>query len=317
MILAAWWVGCADLDGFVFAPVHCSTVGPDTCAGADDPWDAICARCAEPYDWQRAYDWMPGTLAPGEDVRPVDPALVERVTFPSADGLATLDGYFLASHRDDPDAANVTIVYDHGNYAGIEHYQPRVRLLHEAGYNVFVWDYRGYGKSLPDATPTGEQLLADADTAWDTALGLAPEPTQVVPYGYSLGAIAATRMAERGFPCGLVLEAPFTSLAAIARDNTTLSLGEQMLSAGDFDNGARMERIGAPVLAMAGALDDLFPPDEVRAMVQRGPGPREVVVVPGARHGVSDGGIPEQGLDAYLTLVGDFLVEAGCRSSSP
>jgi pimeloyl-ACP methyl ester carboxylesterase len=311
------WTACATLDAFVFNPVHCSTVGPETCADADSEWDAICARCADAYDWERDYPWFPETLPQGATVRPIDPAFVTEASFETADGLATLDAYFVASHRDDPDAATVTVVYSHGNYAGIEHYLPRVRYLHEAGYNVFVWDYRGYGKSEPATTPTGEQHLADADAAWAVATELAPNADQVVSYGYSLGAVAATRMAEQGDPCALVLEAPFTTLGAIAQQNTTLSLGEQMLSSGAFDNAARMEVVDAPTLAMTGTADDLFPPDEVRDLVERGPGPREVWTLQGVHHGISDIGIPEAGYADYAQRLGDFLALAGCRSSAP
>jgi pimeloyl-ACP methyl ester carboxylesterase len=311
VILAAW-LGCATLDGFVFNPVHCSTVGPATCGDLDEEWDQICARCADAYDWGKEYPWFPETLIDGSPVRAIPPEIVEAVPFPSEDGAATLDAYFVPSHRENPETADVTVLYNHGNYAGIEHYLPRLRYLHEAGYNLFVWDYRGYGKSKPDTTPTGDQLLADADTAFAVGRSLAPDPDRLVSYGYSLGAVAATRMAEQQRPCALVLEAPFTSIGSITTDNTTLSLGDGMLSSGAFDNADRMSRIEAPTLAMIGTDDHLFSPEEVRAMVEQGPGPRTVEVLPGVEHGVANVGIPEAGLEAYLGLVGGFLAESGC-----
>jgi pimeloyl-ACP methyl ester carboxylesterase len=312
-MLLAWFVGCANLDAFVFNGVHCSTVGPDTCEAIDSPWDAICVPCEQDYDWGRDYPWFPETLAAGESVRPIDPALVRRVPIPTTDGLGTLDAYFVAAHADDPAGPTTTIVYNHGNYAGIEHYQPRLRYLHEAGYNVFVWDYRGYGKSEPPEAPTGEQHLADADAALAEALALAPDPDRVVAYGYSLGAVAATRMASTSELCALVLEAPFTSIAEITTDNTTLSLGEQFLSEGAFDNFARMATIATPTLGMTGTADDLFFSEDVRALVNTGPGPRELWTLPGVHHGVSDIGIPEAGFGPYRRRVDDFLAEHGCR----
>lgn len=302
---------CATLDAFVFSPVHCSTVGPDTCDGGD--WDAVCVPCEEPYDWSLEHPWMDGTLAEGQVVRPVDPALVEAFTLPTDDGEGELDAYFLAAHGEDPDAARVTIAYNHGNYAGIEHYLPRLRFLHEAGYNVLVWDYRGYGKSEPPTTPTPEQHLADGRLALAAALERAPDPTRVVAYGYSLGAITATEMVGGGETCALLLEAPFTSLAEIARDNTTLTLGEGFLSEGSFDNFVRMEAYDGPVLGMSGTADDFFPTETVRALVETGGGPSELWALDGVHHGISDGGVPEAGLDAYLGRIREFLAEQGCR----
>jgi uncharacterized protein len=307
------WAGCFTLDSFVFNPVHCTTVGPDTCDPEMPTWDRICVPCEEEYDWTRDYPWFPETLSADETIRPIDAALVRRVPITSLDGEATLDAYFLAAHDDDPAGPTTTIVYNHGNYAGIEHYQPRLRYLHEAGYNVFVWDYRGYGKSLPDTAPTPEQHLADADRAYQKALELAPDPSRMVAYGYSLGAVAATRMAAEQDPCALVLEAPFTSMEQIAQDNSTLTIKEQFLSEGAFDNFARMEQIDTPTLGMSGTADDLFFTDDVKTLVNTGPGPREMWVLPDIHHGVSDIGIPEAGFDAWRDQIDAFLAEHGCR----
>jgi pimeloyl-ACP methyl ester carboxylesterase len=308
-----WLAACANLDAFVFNGVPCSQVSEETCEGAATEWDALCTRCDQDYDWAHDHPWFPETLRAGESVRPIDPALITRAPVPTTDGLGTLDAWYLAPHADAPDGPLTTIVYNHGNYASIEHYLPRLRYLHEAGYGVFVWDYRGYGKTQPEVSPTGEQHLADADAALEAALALAPDPGRVVYYGYSLGAVAATRMAEQREPCALVLEAPLTSLRAITEHNTTTSLGDQFLSSGAFDNFARMEGVEAPTLGMTGALDDWFPSEDVRELVTTGPGPREVWVVPGARHGVSDLGIPEVGFAEWRAHLGDFLADVGCR----
>lgn len=312
MILALA-LGCANLDAFVFNGIHCTAVGPDTCEGPDSPWDQICVPCDEEYDWGRDYPWFPGELTPAESIRAVDPLFLTRAPFETTDGAGALDAYFLAAHADAPDGPQTTVVYNHGNYASIEHYQPRLRALHEAGYNVFVWDYRSYGKSEPVDPPTAEQHLADADAAFAEALRWAPDPSKVVVYGYSLGAIAATRMAAEGRVCAQVLEAPFTSMAQISTDATTLSLKEQLLSDGGFDNRGRMARIDAPTLGMSGTADDFFPTDDVRNLVRTGPGPRELWVLPGVHHGVSDVGIVEAGFGDWRAHVGDFLADRGCR----
>ncbi|MEO0604354.1 MAG: hypothetical protein AAF211_23160, partial [Myxococcota bacterium] len=161
-MIALLLFGCVNLDGLVHNPVHCSTVSEDTCEGIEEPFDQICLACDDPYDWQRDYPWPAGTLAEGETVRGVDDPLVTRVPIETRDGEGTLDAYLVASHGDDPDIADVTLVYNHGRYAGLEHYLPRLRFLHEAGYTVFAWDYRGYGKSNPTSTPNAETFLADA-----------------------------------------------------------------------------------------------------------------------------------------------------------
>lgn len=301
--------GCLTLDGFLYNPVHCSTVGPETCSGPEDPWDQICHACDEPYDWAREYDWMPGTLAEGMTVRPIPAESVEQLAIETADGAGTLDAYFVAGHGDEPLLSDVTVVYNHGRYAGIEHYQPRVRFLYEAGYNVLVWDYRGFGKSLPDTVPTPAEQLADARTVLEVAVDRAPNPARVIPYGYSAGSPPAIEMALDPRACALILEAPFTSLAQVAQTGTGLSLGEQFFSTGQYDNYAQMARYDRPVFDMIGTEDETLPGVEAsRALAEAGTGPSKVWVVEGASHGIGGGGIPEDaGLAKYFAELTDFV----------
>ncbi len=302
-------LGCVNLDALVHNPVHCSTVSEDTCEGIDEPFDRVCVPCDEPYDWGRDYDWIAGTLEAGQTIRAIDASLVTPVPIATADGEATLDAYFLESHGEDAGTAGVTLVYNHGRYAGIEHYLPRLRFLHEAGYNVFVWDYRGYGKSDPDVAPTSEQWLVDAAQVLEVARGEAPDPGRLIPYGYSVGATPATAMLDE--VCALVLEAPQPSLSDAAEFGTRLSLPEQFLTSGRLSNYERLEAFDGPVLGMIGTEDEVVAgPDVQEPFIESGSGPAELWVVEGASHGIAGGGIPEDaGVTAYLDRLRSFVDE--------
>jgi hypothetical protein len=113
--------------------------------------------------------------------------------------------------------------------------------------------------------------------------------------------------------CALVLEAPFTSISATTEANSTLSLGDQFLSSGAWDNFRRMQGHTRPIFGMVGELDSSFPPDDVQRLVETTSGRSDLWLVAGARHGVSNGGVPEvAGLTTYLDRIRDFLGEAGC-----
>ena len=301
--------GCLDLDGFVYGAVHCSTVGPDTCEDSrfDNDWDRACVPCEEPYDWTRDYDWIEGTLDEGTpDVRPIETD-VEQLWIVPDDNLAALDTYVIPSHGEVPELANTTILYNHGNYLGIEHYLPRVRFLHEAGYGVIVWDYRGYGKSTPEETPTTDQFLADAHTALARAKELAPDPDKIIVYANSLGGIPAVEMSVAEPPCALMLEAGFTSMSRISRSNSTTSFGESFLSQNKFDNVAKLEGYADPLLVMSGDEDNFFPIEDQRALYDAAEGPKSFWVAVGAKHGISNGGVPEVGLTPYYEAMSRFL----------
>ena len=91
------------------------------------------------------YPWMED-LGGGSNRSGHSPEAVLQTSIPTTDGIGTLDAYFIESHGENPALKDTTIIYNHGNFAGIEHYIPRLQFLYDAGYNIFVWDYRGYGK---------------------------------------------------------------------------------------------------------------------------------------------------------------------------
>jgi pimeloyl-ACP methyl ester carboxylesterase len=298
-------VGCVNLDGFAFNPVHCSTVSEETCSPDTIEWDRICLACDEPYDWGKDYPWFPMTLEAGESVRPAVGVVQHSVE--SEDGLATFDAYFLPSHGGDPALASTTIFYNHGNYAGVEHYAPRARVLHELGYNVFIWDYRGYGKTLPEFAPTTTEFLEDARQMREFVKTVAPDPERVVVYGYSLGAVAAVEAALAEPGCALLLEAPFTGSSALGRENALVGFPETFLSDGSFDNIEKIRGYDAPLFAFVGTDDTRFPPSSVEKIVENAGGVSELWVLDGVRHGVSDIGVVEAGMGEYGRRIRGFL----------
>ena len=308
LALAASATGCVNLDFAVHNARHCSVVGPETCDGPADSWNLLCVPCEEAYDWEKGYPWQEGTLTAGETVRPIPNDSVTRLTVETEDGLGSLDAYWIPSHGGDDAAAAVTLVYSHGNYANLEHYAPRVRFLYEGGYNLLVWDYRGYGKSQPASTPTAVQWEADALQIRALAETLAPDPSKIVIYGYSLGAIPSVDMAVADPGMALLLESPFTSLHQIAEANAGLSFPGTTLSTGHYENVREIEAYDGPVLIMGGSEDQLFEVKDWEALYDAAPGdPRELWIVDGVGHGIGGGGVPEGGLDAYLSRIAAFL----------
>lgn len=308
LALALGSAGCLTFDGFVFDGIPCSQVGPDTCDPEDEAWDQVCVPCGEAYDWQRDYPWFPQTLAPGQTIRPVDPGSVVDLTI-GLSGGGEADAVFLAGHGA---LADTTILYSHGNYANLEHYAPRLRMLHEAGYSVFSWDYRGFGKTQPETFATPDEFMDDAMAVRDALDALAPDPDRIVLYGYSLGAIPAVEQALTRPGCALVLETPFPSLSNFAEGSTTLALPDQLLSDGRYDNVYKLREHPGPLLAMAGEVDGLIPPHMVEELADANGGPTEFWVVPGSEHGISTKGVPEMGLDAYFERLSDFLEGTPC-----
>ena len=209
--------GCLSVDPFIHNGIPCDQVGPDTCREDTVFWDQVCLPCEDPYDWEESFDWFDTMLDEGDTVRTVSNESVVQATVAMDDGVGMLDTYFIPSHGDDPALANTTVLYNHGNFAGIEHYVPRLQVLHELGYNVLVWDYRGYGKSQPTTYPTVDEFLADARAIRAWAAGVVPDASRIILYAYSVGGIPAIEASVADPGCALIFEAAFTGAGAILR----------------------------------------------------------------------------------------------------
>ena len=101
------------------------------------------------------------------------------------------------------------ILFFHGNKGNLERWGTIVPYLLEYGYEVFVMDYRNYGKSTGSFNE--QRMYEDAITAYDHLKTTFSED-QIIVYGRSLGATFATEVGVKRSPKHVVLEAPFYNL---------------------------------------------------------------------------------------------------------
>lgn len=305
-------IACVTLDGQLFNGVPCTEVGPSTC-DKQSAWDRLCTPCGEDYPLDIAYPWAPSFLAAGEAIRVPDAAGVERFEIPTEDGRGALDAMWLSTHAEDADLADFTVIYNHGNFGSLEHYMPRMRILHELGVSVLAWDYRGFGKTTPNENPTSEQWFSDADLIYQAAASRAPSADAIVVYGFSLGAIPAVELALRYGPCAMILEAPMTSLRQIAESTSALSIPGSVLTSGKWENRDKIIRWRGPLLTMSGTADIVFPLQTVRELhAGASSSHKEFWTVEGAGHGVSPPGVPDAGFSEYKGQIQRFLGQANC-----
>jgi uncharacterized protein len=116
--------------------------------------------------------------------------------------------------------ARGTVLYSHGNGEDLEVSQRFVAQFIERGYNVLIWDYRGYGLSTGEL---GGQagLLADAESVYQW-LSARKDAGNIVFYGRSLGTGFAVYLARMHPGHKVLLEAAYDSLASVAQDHYPL-----------------------------------------------------------------------------------------------
>ncbi len=106
------------------------------------------------------------------------------------------------------------IFYLHGNTGSLKRWQFMAEELSLLGYDVFVLDYRGYGRSKGRRS---EAILhRDHEFCYDL-ISSKYEGLQKVIYGRSLGSGFAARLASRRSPDKLVLETPYFNFLSLAQ----------------------------------------------------------------------------------------------------
>ena len=203
---------------------------------------------------------------------------VETVSLPTADGLA-LAGWFLPSPAPAPSG---TVIVFNGNAGNRAYRAPLAAGLVEQGYQVLLFDYRGYGEN--EGAPSERGLLADARAARAYLVGRPDvDATRLVYFGESLGSGVAVALAAEHQPAALVLRSPFTSLVDVGRFHYPF-LPVRSLLKDRFDSIDAIGRVASPVLVVAGDGDRIVPVDQSRRLFDAIRGPGELLIIEGADH---------------------------------
>jgi uncharacterized protein len=225
---------------------------------------------------QRKLQYLP-------DPRLVEPAEVGLDGFTSV-RLDTPDGERLVAWHALPNGPHPTIVYFQGNGLGISVRAERFRLFQRAGYGILALGYRGYSGS--SGSPSEQGLLTDGATAVKFLQANDIPPTRLVYYGESLGGGVAIQLASREAtrPAAMILEAPFTSAADVARLHYWYApVG--LLMRDQFRSMEYIEAVKAPLFVLHGEADGIVPVAHGRRIFEAAHEPKEMMVVPGGRHG--------------------------------
>ena len=103
------------------------------------------------------------------------------------------------------------IFYLHGNAGSLESWGTVASLYTYMHYDVFILDYRGFGKS--EGKITGEkQLFEDNQIAYNKVKERYKEE-DIILLGYSIGTALVAKLAAENNPKLMILQAPFYSFA--------------------------------------------------------------------------------------------------------
>ena len=240
-----------------------------------------------PEPWQ-GRDWATLSGLPLEDV-----------WLQSADGVR-LFGWYVETKADRP-----VMLWCHGNAGNIIHRLENLKYLYQMGLSVFLFDYRGYGKSQA-VRPSEEGLYQDAVGAYDYLTRIRKiRPERICIFGRSLGAAVAGDLATQRPASALILESSFPSIEAVAKFHYR-GLPVHMLLGAEFRLIDRLPQLSLPKLIIHGDKDDIIPVELGRQVFEGAKPPKDWYVIPGADHNNTY----EVGGGAYFRRLDEFIKKA-------
>lgn len=220
---------------------------------------------------------------PDDKIYGPDPWSAESVEFTAKDGTR-LHGWFIPSATGPAENAIATVIHAHGNAGNMSAHWPLVSWLPERNFNVFMFDYRGFGKSK--GRPSQAGLLDDTQSAINVVRHRSDvNPQRLVLFGQSIGGanmVSALGNGDREGIRAVILDSTFASYSSIAN---------QMIPGSGFfmDDSYNAERFIAevspiPVLIIHGKADRVIPWEQGERLYDLTREPKQKITLPDGEH---------------------------------
>jgi uncharacterized protein len=171
------------------------------------------------------------------------------------------------------------VIYFHGNMQNIERYQNIVPLFTAEGYELWMMDYPGFGKSTGDRTE--ENIYIDAAKVYKLALEKFP-PHQIIIYGRSIGTGPASQLASIK-PCKkLILETPYYSINALAKSYFPI-YPVKFLTRYSFPVMDYLKQVKASSYIIHGTADEVIPYKQA-VRLRKGNPSTHLITIEGGQH---------------------------------
>jgi uncharacterized protein len=159
------------------------------------------------------------------------------------------------------------VLFFHGNMENVEHYKKYPSLFTENGYEFWMIDYPGFGKTTGKITE--ETLYEQAQLMYAKA-AKKYSPDSIIIYGKSIGTGIASYLASVRSCKSLVLETPYYSMISLAKSYFPI-YPVSLLLRYSFPNNRHLENISVPVTIFHGTGDEIIPYRHVLKLKKENP----------------------------------------------
>jgi uncharacterized protein len=241
------------------------------------------------YVFQRSLMYFP------DPARTTPPAAglpqAEEVTLTSADGEK------LIAWHVPPQGMKPLVIYFQGNAGALDLRAGRFKWLIADGTGLVALSYRGYGGSTGKPSEAG--LIDDAAAAYNFAVARHPA-SRIVVWGESLGTGVAVALAAERKVGGIILDAPFTSIADVGAAAYPF-VPVRWFIKDPFHSDERITHVSAPLLVLHGERDRIVPIRFGQKLFSLAKEPKRMVLFPLGGHVDLDDHGADKTVKAFLS----------------
>ncbi len=174
------------------------------------------------------------------------------------------------------------VLFCHGNAGNISHRLETAQYLHELGVAVFMFDYRGYGKSTGE--PTEDGVYDDAETCFNWLVQTKKYQSQnIIIFGRSLGGAVAIELAGRVKSGGLIVESSFTTVGELGQKLFPMFPIKSLIRY-SFNSQEKIAKLHIPKLITHSPDDELIPYTMGEKLFEAAPEPKQFVKLSGGHN---------------------------------
>lgn len=186
----------------------------------------------------------------------------------------SIHGWFVKGSSD------TTVIYMHGTKGNIGTYLNGVFKLNQLGFNVFIFDYEGFGKSK--GMPTVKNTIHNSITSYNYIANKV-SAENICLFGYSYGGAVAVEVASKNKVKSIVVEASFSSLNEVANEHYPL-LGRMIVPSEILNTSTLIKEIDVPILISYAELDKVVKNKHAFKLFDNAKEPKKLFKIKNAEH---------------------------------